>query len=292
MGTNQTMFSIALGAADIALAWRMLGKFRIDLNARMWLTVFFGAGTIIWYEATTGGSWEVTMLTAVMFGLLTLTEIFGEARGLLVGLWAGLAALSRYDLAFVWPIFVLLVWLRRKSIPAVAAMLPGFILTTVFYFAFNEVRYHSPFDQGAFLFVPPGTQFFGLRYIPNNIAIFLFTAPAVDEKFPYFHPTIVGQSILLTSPAFLLALRPSFCRLTTALVGVAALISVTPVLLFFGSGASQFGARHYVHAYPFLLALVAMGVRRRVDQLTRILICASILFVGFGVWHIKMYGFG
>ncbi len=42
------------------------------------------------------------------------------------------------------------------------------------------------------------------------------------------------------------------------LMGLAALIGMTPVMLFFGSGASQFGARHFVQIYPFLLVLLAM----------------------------------
>jgi hypothetical protein len=292
MNTNQTMFSIVLGAICVALAWRLLGKFPIDLNARIWLTPFFGAGTIIWHEATTGGSWELTMVVAVLFTILALDEIFGQARGALVGLWAACAALSRYDLAFVWPIYVLLIWLKRRSIADVTWMMPGFIMAGLVYLTLNLVRYHSLFDRGAFLFEPNQTHFFGVRNIPGNIAILLFSAPAVDGTFPYFHPTIGGQSILLTSPAFILALRPSFRRLTTTLIGIGALVGMTPVMLFFGSGASQFGARHFVQIYPFLLVLLAMGVPRRVDQLTRILIGVSIFFIGFGVWHIRVIGFG
>jgi hypothetical protein len=292
MDTNQVMFSIFLGAIEVALAWRMLRRFPIDLNARIWLTAFFGLGTIIWFEATSGGSWELTMVVAVLFTILALDEALGEGRGALVGLWAACAALSRYDLAFVWPIYVVLVFLKRWSVMDVIKMAPGFVMVAIVYISLNEVRYHSMFDQGAFLFVPPGTQFFGVKFIPNNIAILFFSAPAVDERFPYFHPTIGGQSILLTSPAFILALRPSFRRLNPVLMALAAFIGSIPVLLFFGSGASQFGARHYVQVYPFLLALVAMGVPRRADQLTRILICLSILFVGFGIWHIRVFGFG
>jgi len=292
MDTNQTMFSIVLGAICVALAWRMFGKFPIDVNARIWLTAFFGIGTIIWFEATSGGSWELTMVVAVLFTLLALDEVFGDARGALIGLWAACAALSRYDLAFVWPIYVLLVFIKRYSVTDVIKMAPGFMMAVIVYLTLNEVRYHSMFDQGAFLFVPPGTQFFGIKFIPGNIAILMFSAPAVDERFPYFHPTIGGQSILLTSPAFILALRPSFRRLTPVLIGLAALIGMTPVMLFFGSGASQFGARHFVQIYPFLLVLMAMGVPRRLDQLTRILIGASILFVVFGIWHIRVFGFG
>ena len=292
MQTNQTIFSLVLGAIDVALAWRLLGKFPIDVNARIWLTTFFGTGTTIFYESISGGSWEVTMVAAVFFTLLALDEIFGQTRGALVGLWAACAALSRYDLAFVWPIFVVMVWFKRDSVVDVFKMAPGFILAALVYITLNEVRYHSIFDRGISLFVTPGTQLFGMRFIPDNLAVLFFSAPAVDDKFPYFHPTIGGQSILLTSPAFLLALRPSFRRLVPALLGIGALIGMTPAMFYFGNGASQFGARHFVQVYPFLLALMAMGIPRRVDQLTRILICASIFFITFGIWHIRVFGFG
>ena len=182
--------------------------------------------------------------------------------------------------------------MKHYSVMDVLKMAPGFMMAAVIYITLNEVRYHSMFDQGAFLFVPPGTQFFGLKFIPGNIAILMFSAPAVDQRFPYFHPTIGGQAILLTSPAFILALRPSFRRLPAVLMALAILIGITPVMLFFGSGASQFGARHFVQIYPFLLVLMAMGVPRRMDQLTRILIGASIFCVAWGIWHIRVFGFG
>ena len=149
------------------------------------------------------------MVVAVLFTLLALDEVFGEGRAALVALW-GVRGLSRYDLAFVWPIYVLLVFMKHYSVMDVLKMAPGFMMAAVIYITLNEVRYHSMFDQGAFLFVPPGTQFFGLKFIPGNIAILMFSAPAVDQRFPYFHPTIGGQAILLTSPAFILAFARAF----------------------------------------------------------------------------------
>ena len=80
MDANQVIFSLIIGALDVALAWRMLRNFDLDLNARVWLTAFFGAGTIVWTEAVNGGSWEVSMTVAVAFTLLALDEAFGRAR--------------------------------------------------------------------------------------------------------------------------------------------------------------------------------------------------------------------
>ena len=290
MDTNQTIFSIVIGALDVALAWRLLGRFRLTVNARTWLTVFFGAGTIVWYETIHGTSWGVSMVVAIAMTLIALDETFGEGRPALVGIFAALAALARYDLAFVWPIFVALLFIRGRSIRELTRFIPGCVAVGVVYIWFNEVRYHSMFDRGVFIFAPPGSHLFGWEHFPGNFYTLFFMSTRLDSSFPYIHPTFGGQALLLTSPAFLLALRPSFRKIQTALVGMAALIAMTPSLFYFTNGFAQYGTRHYLHTFPFLLLLMAFGVHRRVDQMTRILIVVSVLLIAFGVWHERFYG--
>ena len=292
--TNQSYFSIVVGALDVALAWRLLGRFRITLDARKWLTLFFGAGTIIWYESIDGSSWALSMTVAVMITLLALDEIFDKGRPAVVGFFAGVAALARYDLAFVWPVYLaLLLFWRRRSIPELFWFLPGCALTGITYIAFNYARYHSIFDLGvaSYLSTTPdaGKSLFALRYLPNNLNTLFFMAPRIDTKFPYIYPTFGGQSILTTSPAFLLAFKASWRRLDVALVAAGALLAATPVLFYVGNGASQFGTRHFVHAFPFVLVLMALGTRR-MDQMSRVLIVISICLIAWGVSCIRFYG--
>ena len=290
MDTNQTYFSILFGALDVALAWRLLGRFHLTVNARMWLTVFFGAGTIVWYETVHGTSWGVSMVVAIAMTLVALDETFGEGRPAIVGTFAALAALARYDLAFVWPIYLALLFTRGHDIRELTWFIPGCIAIGVIYVFFNAVRYHSPFDRGVFIFAPPGSHLFGLEHFAGNFYTLAFMSTRLDDTFPYIHPTFGGQALILTSPAFILALRPSFLRIRNALVGIAALIAMTPSLFYFTNGFAQYGTRHYLHTFPFLLLLMAFGVHRRADQLTRILIAASVLMIAFGVWHERFYG--
>jgi len=291
MGVNQTAFSMVCGALDVALAWRMLGRFPLTINARLWLTVFFGAGTIVWYETVNGSSWALSMVVAIGFTLAALDELFGPGRPLRLGMLVGLAALARYDLALDGPIYLLLEYRRRRSLKPLLLMMPGFVLAGAIYVFLNEARYHSLFDQGVFIFAGPGTHLFGLRYLPGNLYTLMFMAPSLDSRFPYIHPRFMGQALLLTSPAFVLALRPSFKRVEAAAIGIAALVAMGPSLFYFTNGFAQFGTRHYLHAFPFLLVLMAMGVRRRADQMTRIMIGLSIILIAYGVWHVRLYGF-
>ena len=294
MSTNQNYFSIIVGALDIALAWRLLGRFRISLNARKWLTLFFGVGTIIWYETINGGSWGVSMVVAILVTLLALDETFDQARPAVVGSFAAAAGLARYDLVFVWPIYLaLLLFWRRRTIRELFWFLPGCAVTAVIYVTFNFVRYHSPFDRGVIYYMPKDQQtLFAFRFFPGNFFTLFFMAPGLGGGFPYIHPQFGGQSILTTSPAFLLALKASCRRIENALIALGALIAVTPSLFYVGNGSAQFGTRHYLQAFPFLLILMALGVHRRLDQMSRVLITVSVFMIIWGVWYVRFWGLG
>ncbi len=63
-------------------------------------------------------------------------------------------------------------------------------------------------------------------------------------------------------------------------------------MLVYANGFVQLGTRYYTEVYPLLLVLIALGVPPRVDQLTRILIVASMVLVAFGIWQVRTIGFG
>jgi hypothetical protein len=72
------------------------------------------------------------------------------------------------------------------------------------------------------------------------------------------------------------------------MIATAFLVSI-PSLFYYVNGLEQFGARHYVQVYPFLLVLMAMGTRHP-DRLTRILIVTSIILIGYGVVYVRIWG--
>jgi hypothetical protein len=289
--TNQTAFALVAGAIDAALAWWLLGKLKLLVSARIWLTLFFGAGTVLWFEALNGGSWDVTQIVAVGFTLAALAEVFGDARPGLIGLLAGLSALARNDLALDFPIFIGLCLVRRRDWRASLWMAPGFALSGLVYIALNEARFNSVFDLGQFLYTP-GTPTFAAMFLPLNLDTLLFMAPRVDDIFPFIHPVASGQALTFTSPAFVLALRAKLISITPALLLLGALLAMTPSLFFNNPGSAQFGTRHYIHSFPFLLALMAQGLPGFVDQLTKILIVASLVLIGVGVLQIRLWGLG
>ena len=292
MDTNQTEFSVVVGAIDVALAWILLGRLKVNPNPRVWLTLFFGMGNILWYETVVGTTWALPMNMALLFELATLCELFGETRPLWLGIYASLTALARYDLALGAPVIAIVAMARGRKFTEMFAMVPPFLVAGLIFIGFNEIRYHTLFDVGI-LKVARDQGYsgaFGLKYFPGNFYTLLFMAPTVNGNFPYIHPVFSGQALPLTSPAFVLAFRPSFRRLTVSMMGLGALLVSIPALFHFTNGFAQFGTRLYLPSFPFLLVMMAIGMRRRTDQLSKILIGTSIFLIAFGVWHIHVWG--
>ncbi len=249
MDTNQTIFSIFFGALDVALAWRLLGRFRLTVNARMWLTVFFGAGTIVWYETVHGTSWGVSMVVAIAMTLIALDETFGEGRPLIVGIFAALAALARYDLAFVWPIYLALLYIRGRSVSDLIRFIPGCVVIAVIYATFNAVSYHSAFDRGVFIFAPPGSHLFGWDISRQLLHAVLHVDP-LRQLVSIYSSHLRRPGSYSHQSCASLALRPSFRRIQTALVGIAALIAMTPSLFYFTNGFAQYGTATISIRFP------------------------------------------
>jgi hypothetical protein len=296
---NQTAVAVIFGAIAVALWWRLMSRLGLDLSAKVWLSAFLGVGTTLWYEATLGSSWDFALLASIPFTLAALGEVFGEARPWAVGMLAALAALARYDLVMAWPMYALMLAARGRRLRELAWMLPGFAGAALAYAAYNEVRFGTPNDialwiwyaQDSYRLSRPGGPF-ALRDLPFNLYTLLFMAPGYSDKFPWIHPEFMGQALILTSPAFVLALRPSFLKPLPVLVLAGAALSSGPSLLVYASGFAQLGPRYYVQIYPFLLTLIALGAPRKLDQLTKILIVISIALVVFFTWQVRWYGWG
>jgi hypothetical protein len=299
LATNQTAVSVVVGAVSMGLVWRLLNRIGLELATRTWLTLFFGVGTTFWYEATLGSSWDFSLLVTVPFTIAALTEVFGEARPWAVGILAAVPALARYDMFFALPCYAAMLWVRGRGARELLWMLPSLAAVLMVLVAFNEARFGTPYDiarwlwysQDKYRFARPGGPL-ALSHFPLNLYTLLFMAPGYSDRFPYIHPEFMGQALMLMSPAFVLTLRPSFLRPLTALVALAAALCVGPVMLWYANGFAQLGARFYVEVYPFLLTLMALGVPRKPDQLTKILIVVSIVFVVFFTWQVRWYGWG
>ena len=232
-----------------------------------------------------------------------LADLVPEPRQFVAGILFGLACTSRLTVAFAAPFFLLVgpggSWKKRGWSAALGAGIPIGLLVV-----YNVVSTGHVFHPGYQYLYELEAGFYkalnynldweieDLRYLPQNVAIMFFNTPvwnptvvpsalglggplcvdpsAVRGLFnpacPIVLPRDTGMSILLTSPAYLLALPAirwgfGISRLVTG-AGIAVVIVAVINLMHFSQGWVQFGYRFSLDFSPWAILLVAIGLER------------------------------
>ena len=230
-GINALLASIV-----VLMAWWVSGRIGASkIRDRLAMALLLGFSTQIWWVTTRGGVWHTGHLVATILTLFLLAEMFGRKRAVLMGLLVGAAFLTRAPLAFAAPAVAL--WLiptatyaalRTGGIGSRIAALPwrdwvlfavGVLPALVFFFWYNLDRFGDPLQSGyALASLPDWLQnlrnqgLFSTSHIEMNLDYLFWKTPALTAQFPYFRPDGLGMSVLVTSPALLLAVRALVAR--------------------------------------------------------------------------------
>jgi hypothetical protein len=300
-----------LAAGGVGLCWWLLGRIGVPRTIdRLWLTILFGFSTQILWVTTRGGVWHTGHLVATILTLACLLEMYGRRRVWLIGLLAGAAFMSRAPLAFAIPVYALMLAPdgtlapRRMVDDAIGtiraipwrtwfvfglAVLPSLVA----FFAYNQLRFGTPLESGYSLATLPDwleaqrqRGLFSIVHIPMNLDYFLVNLPSLMDQPPFFRPDGMGMSVLLTSPALLLAFWADWRRRDVQLLWLAAFLVLVPTLLYYGGGWLQYGYRYFLDSVPFVMALCGLAVVRSgtLGWGWKVLIAFGTLVMAFGVY--------
>ncbi len=270
-------------------------------------------------EAPSPGSLSASLVEALRRPLELI-----DRRQFLAGLLFGIACTARLTVVFGAPFFMLVggggSWARRSFSAGLGAIIPVALLvlynlttTGHLFHPGYDYQYQKEANGYPSLGYNPDWAIEDARYLPQNVGIFLAATPAIlpeesqnsvgdrrplctepdarrslfDEDCPLLIPRDVGTSILITSPAFLLAI-PALRRGRSRIVagGFLAVVAIALInLMHFSQGWVQFGYRFSNDFVVFALPLVALGMSRRggVGLLGFWLILAAVVVNLWGV---------
>ena len=289
--------SVLFGAINTALCFLVVISFFRDRRVALWTSLLSAFGTIHWYHAEVGSGWYFAHIVGITFLWISLLLAARGAHLFWASVMIGAAFLSRYPTALggiFLPVYFFATLIsfeggRPRIHPRpLLALLAGLVPALLLYFAYNYVRWGGPWDMGYTLVLRPGDPnyiygLFNFRYIPIHLVEMFTTWPRVVEQPPYLVPSLFAMAIWIATPALVLTLRaPLFDRLTVA-AWAAVLLTAVVDLSHGGNGFTQFGYRHTLDFLPFLLLLVAAGMRGHVGRVTKSLVAASILVNTWGV---------
>ncbi|HTU71801.1 MAG TPA: hypothetical protein VMF11_15975 [Candidatus Baltobacteraceae bacterium] len=288
---NQTALAIALGAVAVGAAYELGERFGVPRTANIWICAFLLAGTDLLWCAMLGDVWFIAHVCAVAFTLLALVELAGKRRGWLVGIYAGCALFSRFDLVLALPVYAYLLRDRMQLRSFGAVLVPIALL----WVGYNLARWGMWYDIGYGTWYhqdqagsPTGSPF-RLMYFPYQLWSFFVQGPQRIASYPWLVPSISGVALTWTSPALVFALFARKPVQWVAPLWIATLLCAGPNFLYYVNGFAQFGMRHALDFEPFLVALMFLAAKERLPRWAMALMAYSIVVGLWGVWYWNVF---
>ncbi len=114
-GIDQWLFSMIVGAANVALFWYILRLMGMSRTTKLLLIPFFAFGTANFYSATTGTLWFYNHVVSVMFLELAIIFMSRRSTPILTALSLGGAFMSRQPTILAAPFFIY--WMAAQRHP-------------------------------------------------------------------------------------------------------------------------------------------------------------------------------
>ncbi len=297
-GDNFPQVTIGLGAMIVSfIAVYFIAKhFKFNRLDSLWLSVFFVFSTVLFSSGVINiTAYQVEALGPPLI-LLAIWAYLSKKNSLLIGLFIGLATMTRITLMFS-VIFFLIEFLRKRlSVKQFVVLLIPVILAVSLLGAYNSRRFHSFFETGynyniAIKDFPIGENFrygdISLVHVPANLYSFLVMSPepllkdnngGFVLKFPYIKLSPWGVAIWFTSPLFILLLTRFKKGEYTFSAGITAIILSLPVFLWYSIGYAQIGYRYALDFLPFLFLLLIPCLIPKLSKAAIILIIIGVIF--------------
>jgi hypothetical protein len=299
---NQTYLALLLCGCAVGVTYALLQRLGIAFWPAFWLTLFFFAGTDLWWCAQLGDVWFIAHVSAVLFTMLVLFELAGPARGWVVAILAACAFESRFSMIMAMPLYFYSVGRGGLLLPDRFRLsrLRGFgivfAVVAVLWVGYNEARWGLPTDIGYTAWYHHDSwgqregSPFRLSYFPYEVYSFFMRPPVLVEwlqqaQWPYFKVDVNGIALTFTSPALILAFWSEAPRNVKIALWTTVVLVAGPSFFYYLNGWYQFGMRHALDFEPFLLVLMAFAVRERVPRWAQALIAYSCLVSVWGIWY-------
>ncbi len=270
------------------------------------LTAAYGFGSPLTPLAFDGTVWFVGQLFANLFLLLavglTLHPISERSWYLLPATLFAMGCLTRSSMAgsvlwFLWFLYSRQRSAQRSALLSVRALMPALGVLAIFFLGllwYNFARFGDPFDLGI-SYHKAGQSIqadidsyglFSLHYLLKNFYYHYLAYP-----YPAANDSLMGGSLFLMTPLYLgafFAKNIEDRQITNQLYllgsfWIAIALLALPSLLVCGTGWSQIGPRYTLDYAPFLLLLVAIGIRGWPGWVVALSALASIVQYIYGV---------
>jgi hypothetical protein len=284
----QTLLTVGLFIAAFITARRI--GFRG--TAPYWLATALCFGSVAIGAVMDSGPWHLANTLTVLVLMLAVREHVGKDRPEVVGIFMGLAQLTRFT-AGLPIIFFVIMELSRSSrswserLRRAARLLWPFAVAVALLGAYNYLRFGGFFETGHTMhFLGPSPirdrlieyGIFSIQNVPRNVYYYFLKLPELVGSHLVVDPR--GVSVFLLSPVFMwaaYAFRGKDRKRVLAVVA-ATVVCLAVFLTYFTTGFRQFGPRYVLDFLPlWYLLLLSVFMKRGFGALPKATIAVSVM---------------
>ncbi len=310
---------------NIWLFAKVLLRVGVSGERRNWSLLLFFGGTVYLWQAVLGDAYHFAHILTTTCLLAAIWEALGKRRPILIGLYLGLAGMTRFTALFTLPFFLWLMWRDNSNLEAgdpapgrpgnlsfftrLGSLSLGLAGPIFCLGAYNYLRFGNPLESGYGLAQLGGGVLteartyglFSLVHVPKNLFMMLLQGPlpfpsesAPVLEFPYLRPSRWGMGIFFTSPVLLYIFKDFRSRLKEPLIQacwLGTVCALLPIITYYGIGYIQFGYRYALDFLPFLLLIAARNFSNPLSNRVRALILVSVVINVWGALFFFLWSF-
>ena len=296
-GLNFPQVWLGIGSiiASFILIYLISKHFNFNKIDSLWLSLFFVFSTVVFSAGLIDISAYQVEVLGVPLVLFALYEYLTRKRPLLIGLFLGLAVMTRITLIFSVVFFIFEFLYKRISKRQLVILLIPILISLILLGLYNQRRFHSFFELGYKYSINLSSYplsnnlkygYISPIHIPGNLYAMLVMPPEPllkDKdgfvlKFPYLKVSPWGLAIWYTSPLFLFLLFRFKRNVYSISALVTTIILLIPILLYFSIGFAQFGYRYELDFLPFLFLLLIPCLPKKLSKPVILLITFGVIF--------------
>jgi hypothetical protein len=298
MGDNFPQITIGISSMIVSFiaAYFISKKFKFDRQDSLWLALFFVFSTVLFSSSIINITAYQVEALGVPFILLAIWTYLYKKNTILIGLFVGLATMTRITLVFSIVFFFIELIRKKLSLKQFSLILLPIVICLSLLGLYNHRRFHSIFETGYNYNIskndgPISKNFVygekNIIHIPANLYSFLIMAPepllkdnngGLTLKFPYLKINPWGLAIWFTSPLFLLLITKFRKGDHTLSAGITALALSIPIFLWYSIGYAQVGYRYALDFLPFLFLILIPSLMPKLTKTAIALIIIGVIF--------------
>jgi hypothetical protein len=306
---NPVSFSTFWGALAIAWFWlgmnglRRKGIILISFTSTFWLAALLGFGSSFFYISIAGQIWFISHVLAVAFCCLAFWLAADTDSFLFTSSALAIGMLARPTIGFAFFFLLGIVISKnpgfkqnpKKFSYILFKMMIPICVVIVALLSYNHLRFNNWLDFGySTMNVADALKKnlnnygqFNFHYFGNNFFYTFLALPSYVKNCLFFVPSFTGMSLFLTMPVLFLLFFTFSKKDWVKGAYLSILLSLFTLLLYFNTGAPQFGNRFSLDYIVPVVAVLAIVVEdNRKEWLFKVLIicgiCVNILGV---IWY-------